>query len=185
MLSPIPRRGGWDRRFCSCSPNHGSLPRKRGRVGPRIVLFEACSAFTSRYGLHTRHVTVFRDAFVTRGFNRFVTSTVAPVASGWSIFAGWDSHPLESAALARRTRIADSEPASPCLSVRRKLQLPHHRLKARLLAQPIHERIGFQVDQSRVAQAHRGVEPLERLRAIAPLRRSWRIGRRRHRLLQP
>jgi len=103
MLSPIPRRGGWDRRFCSCSPNHGSLPRKRGRVGPRIVLFEACSAFTSRYGLHTRHVTVFRDAFVTRGFNRFVTSTVAPVASGWSILAGWDSHPLESAALARRT----------------------------------------------------------------------------------
>ena len=46
MLSPIPRRGGWDRRFCSCSPNHVSLPRKEGRVGPRIVLFEACSAFT-------------------------------------------------------------------------------------------------------------------------------------------
>ncbi len=46
MLSPIPRRGGWDPRFCSCSPSHVSLPRKRGRVGPRIVLFEACSAFT-------------------------------------------------------------------------------------------------------------------------------------------
>jgi hypothetical protein len=46
MLSPIPRRGGWDHRFCSCSPNRVSLPRKRGRVGPRIVLFEACSAFT-------------------------------------------------------------------------------------------------------------------------------------------
>jgi hypothetical protein len=38
----------------------------------------------SRYGLHTRTVTVFRDSF-TEGFNRFVTSTVAPVASGWSI----------------------------------------------------------------------------------------------------
>jgi hypothetical protein len=38
----------------------------------------------SRYGLHTRAVTVFRDSF-TEGFNRFVTSTVAPVASGWSI----------------------------------------------------------------------------------------------------
>jgi len=37
----------------------------------------------SRYGLHTRAVTVFRDSF-TEGFNRFVTSTVAPVASGWS-----------------------------------------------------------------------------------------------------
>src|SRR5215472_13023275 len=46
MLSPIPRRGGWDHRFCSRSPSHGSLPRKRGRVGPRIALFEACSAFT-------------------------------------------------------------------------------------------------------------------------------------------
>jgi len=59
----------------------------------------------SRYGLHTRTVTVFRDSF-TEGFNRFVTSTVAPVASGWSILAGWDSHPLESAAFSRRTRKA-------------------------------------------------------------------------------
>ena len=37
-------------------------------------------------------------------------------------------------------------------------------------AQRIHEQIGLQVDQSRAAQAHRRVEPLERLRAIAPLR---------------
>jgi hypothetical protein len=46
MLSPIPRRGAWDPRFCSCSPNRVSLPRKEGRVSPRIVRFEACSAFT-------------------------------------------------------------------------------------------------------------------------------------------
>jgi hypothetical protein len=56
----------------------------------------------SRYGLHTRAVTVFRDSF-TEGFNRFVTSTVAPVASGWSNFAGWEFHPLENAAFSRRT----------------------------------------------------------------------------------
>jgi hypothetical protein len=31
----------------------------------------------------------------------------APVASGWSDLAGWDSHPLESAALSRRTRLTD------------------------------------------------------------------------------
>jgi len=37
----------------------------------------------SRYGLCTRAVTVFRDSF-TEGFNYFVTSIVAPVASGWS-----------------------------------------------------------------------------------------------------
>jgi hypothetical protein len=28
----------------------------------------------------------------------------APVAFGWSDLAGWGSHPLESAALSRRTR---------------------------------------------------------------------------------
>jgi hypothetical protein len=31
----------------------------------------------------------------------------APIASGWSEFAGWDFHPLESAAFARRTPEAD------------------------------------------------------------------------------
>ncbi len=31
----------------------------------------------------------------------------APVASGWSDFAGWALHPLESAALSRRTPIPD------------------------------------------------------------------------------
>ena len=39
----------------------------------------------------------------TEGFSHFVTSMTAPVASGWSDLAGWDSHPLESAALSRRT----------------------------------------------------------------------------------
>jgi hypothetical protein len=29
----------------------------------------------------------------------------APIASGWSEFAGWGLHPLESAAFARRTPI--------------------------------------------------------------------------------
>jgi len=55
----------------------------------------------SRYGLHTRTVTVFRDSF-TEGFNRFVTSTVAPVASGWSISPGgtlthWKAPPFHGA----------------------------------------------------------------------------------------
>ena len=31
------------------------------------------------------------------------SSMTAPIASGWSNIAGWDSHPLENAALARRT----------------------------------------------------------------------------------
>ena len=37
----------------------------------------------SRYGLHTRAVTVFRDT-LSEGFSHFVTSIAAPVASGWS-----------------------------------------------------------------------------------------------------
>jgi hypothetical protein len=43
----------------------------------------------------------------TEGFSHFVTSMTAPVASGWSDLAGWGLHPLESAALSRRTREAD------------------------------------------------------------------------------
>src|SRR5207342_583921 len=41
------------------------------------------------------------------GFRHFVTSMAAPVASGWSV-AGWGLHPLESAALSRRTPDPDS-----------------------------------------------------------------------------
>ena len=41
------------------------------------------------------------------GFSYFVTSITAPIASGWSEIAGWDSHPLENAAFARRTPRAD------------------------------------------------------------------------------
>jgi hypothetical protein len=42
----------------------------------------------------------------TEGFSHFVTFMTAPVASGWSDLAGWGSHPLESAALSRRTQTA-------------------------------------------------------------------------------
>src|SRR6516162_11097613 len=38
----------------------------------------------SRYGLHTRAVTVYRDTLI-EGFSHFVTSMTAPVASGWSV----------------------------------------------------------------------------------------------------
>ena len=36
----------------------------------------------SRYGLHTRAVTVYRDTLI-EGFSHFVTSMTAPIASGW------------------------------------------------------------------------------------------------------
>jgi hypothetical protein len=44
-------------------------------------------------------------ARLPEGFSHFVTSMTAPIASGWSV-AGWDSHPLESAAFSRRTPVA-------------------------------------------------------------------------------
>src|SRR5262249_60624998 len=84
----------------SFPPSRVSLPRKGCRVGLRIVLFEACSAFT-RVTACTLALSPIRDTH-SEGFSYFVTSIAAPAASGWSA-AGWDSHPLESAALPRRT----------------------------------------------------------------------------------
>src|SRR5206468_8583740 len=81
MLSPLPRRSGWAYCFAH-SPSRISLPRKGCRVGLRIVLFEACSAFT-RVTACTRALSPIRDT-LTRGFSHFVTSMTAPVASGWS-----------------------------------------------------------------------------------------------------
>ena len=45
--------------------------------------FRGLLSVHSRYGLHTRAVTEFATRF-TGGFNHFVDSIVAPVASGWS-----------------------------------------------------------------------------------------------------
>src|SRR2546423_9193885 len=81
MLSPLPRRSGWAY-SCSTSPSRISLPRKGRRVGLRIVLFEACSAFT-RVTACTLALSPIRDT-LTEGFSHFVSSMTAPVASGWS-----------------------------------------------------------------------------------------------------
>ena len=87
------------------SPSRISLPRKGCRVGLPIVLFEACSAFT-----HVAACTLARSPMrdpLSEGFSHFVTSMTAPIASGGSEFAGWGLHPLESAALPRRTPFPD------------------------------------------------------------------------------
>src|SRR5215216_6199755 len=69
-------------RILAHSPSRISLPRKGRRVGLRIVLFEACSAFT-RVAACTLARSPIRDP-LTRGFSHFVASMTAPVASGWS-----------------------------------------------------------------------------------------------------
>src|SRR5262245_49454934 len=81
MLSPLPRRSSWAYCFAH-SPSRISLPRKGRRVGLRIVLFEACSAFT-RVTACTLALSPIRDTH-SEGFSQFVTSLAAPVASGWS-----------------------------------------------------------------------------------------------------
>ena len=94
-------RGGFpccDRSPCACMPS--PLPRQEVKgifarlppprrpsllcsyVGSCITVFEACSAFT--------HVTACllagspKVTSSTRGFSRFIASTAAPVATGWS-----------------------------------------------------------------------------------------------------
>jgi len=62
-----------------------------------------------RYGLHTRAATVCRGT-LTEGFNRFVTSTVAPVASAWSC---------------RRVGLAPTGKAPPFHGARQKRALPY------------------------------------------------------------
>src|SRR4029077_18507086 len=51
---------------------------------PAHCPFRGLLGVHSRYGLHTRSVTVYRDT-LSEGFSHFVTSIAAPVASGWSV----------------------------------------------------------------------------------------------------
>ena len=109
MLPPLPRCSSWGVIFAH-APSCISLPRKGCRVSLHIVLFEACSAFT-HVAACTLALSPIRDTLI-EGFSHFVTSMTAPIASGWSEFAGWGLHPLESAALSRRTPRADLRPMS-------------------------------------------------------------------------
>jgi hypothetical protein len=59
-------------------------PSPKGGSGrPAHHPFRGLLGVHSRYGLHTRAVTVYRDT-LTRGVSHFVASMTAPVASGWS-----------------------------------------------------------------------------------------------------
>jgi hypothetical protein len=81
MLSPLPRRSGWATLAHSAQPYQPSPKGLSGRPAHRP--FRGLLGVHSRYGLHTRAVTIFRDT-LTEGFSHFVTSIAAPVASGWS-----------------------------------------------------------------------------------------------------
>ena len=82
MLSPLPRRSDWAYCFAHfIQPCQPSPIWQSGR--PAHCPFRGLLGVHSRYGLHTRAVTVFRDT-LSEGFSHFVTSIAAPVASGWS-----------------------------------------------------------------------------------------------------
>src|SRR6266571_4310647 len=82
MLSPLPRRSGWAYCFAHFTQPYQPSPKwQSGR--PAHCPFRGLLGVHSRYGLHTRAVTVYRDT-LSEGFSHFVTSMTAPVASGWS-----------------------------------------------------------------------------------------------------
>src|SRR5258708_19611757 len=99
MLSPLLRGSGWAE-GCARYPRRISLPRYGSQVGLRIVLFEACSAFT-RVTACTLALSPIRDT-LPEGFSHFVSSIAAPVASGWSGLPGgtcthWKAPPCHGA----------------------------------------------------------------------------------------
>src|SRR6202043_4093602 len=82
MLSPLPRRSDWA--YCFAHFTQPCQPSPIWQSGrPAHCPFRGLLGVHSRYGLHTRAVTVFRDT-LSEGFSHFVTSIAAPVASGWS-----------------------------------------------------------------------------------------------------
>src|SRR3984893_9327140 len=100
MLPPLPRCSSWV--YSSLfSPNRVSLPRKGCRVGLHIDLFEACSAFT-RVAACTLARSPIRDP-LSEGLQTFRLLHACSGCFRLERIAGWGLHPLESAALSRRT----------------------------------------------------------------------------------
>jgi hypothetical protein len=86
-----------------CLPGRRPWPYSN-RVGSHIGLFRGLLGVHCRCGLPARQVA--KVARCLEGFDGFVTSTAAPIATGWSDqLSGRESHPLEIRALARRTAI--------------------------------------------------------------------------------
>src|ERR1700730_9271732 len=104
MLPPLPRCSSWV--YSSLfSPNRVSLPRKGCRVGLHIDLFEACSAFT-RVAACTLARSPIRDP-LSEGLQTFRLLHACSGCFRLERIAGWGLHPLESAALSRRTPLPD------------------------------------------------------------------------------
>jgi hypothetical protein len=98
-----------------CSLPQSCQPSPQWQAGrPARRLFRGLLGVHSRCGLHTRAATVIRGSH-SKGFNRFVTSTVAPVASGGSTLPGgtfthWEAPPYHGARHFETFEQAKSQP---------------------------------------------------------------------------
>src|SRR5208282_1781130 len=104
VLPPVPRCSDWASSSL-ISPSRISLPRNCSRVGLHIVLFEDCSAFT-RVAARTLAPSPIRD-LLHRRLQPFRYLHDCSGCFRLERLAGRGLHPLESAALSRRTREED------------------------------------------------------------------------------
>ena len=107
MPPPIPR---WNPGACRVARGYPLLsPGRRpspysNRVGFHIGLFRGLHGVHFRCGLPARRTA--KAARCLEGFDGFVTSAAAPIATGWSDqLSGRESHPLKIRAFSRRTAI--------------------------------------------------------------------------------
>ena len=71
------------------------------RVGSRIAVFEACSAFTARYGLHTRGGAL--RPFTPEASAISLPTSPLRLLPTEATLVGWDFYPLKIRAFSRRT----------------------------------------------------------------------------------
>ena len=112
MLSPLPRQVR-ETKSLMTNPSTSAFPKFRmGRL--LHYRFRGLLSVHSRYGLQTRQVAY--ATLYTGGLGGFVTSTAAPIATGWSDpVPGRAFFPLWTSAFSRRTeksRLRSSSPGS-------------------------------------------------------------------------
>ena len=99
MPSSLPRRNSWVHSSLA-SPETAAFPRcQLGRLPHQV--FRGLLNVHSCYGLHTRQVTDV--TLYTEGFSPSLPVRLLRLLPAGAIVAGWDSHPLEDRAFARRT----------------------------------------------------------------------------------
>jgi len=133
MPSPLPRRNRWVRSSLA-SPAMSAFPVIQAGRLPHHP-FRGLLSVYSRYGLHTRQVPC--RTLYTEGFSRFVTSTTAPIATGWSDSCRVGIAPTERPCLCTAHRIVQARPCNAPADRRPSLNrvggeltlaaLPHHR----------------------------------------------------------